>query len=317
MKKTLLSLFAAILLITVAVPSTFAATKPVVVSVDGKTVTLEEFTKLYKILEHSYIQAYGEDVMQQSINGKTVKQTLQEQLLQDYVNRELIKTYFVKNKITIDKKALEKELKDFMATVIKDADTAKFYKANGINSTFIKTVLTSEYNATKFNNLFVEALKKDTKKLEAAYAKEIVKVNARHILVADEATAKQTLARLQAGEDFATLAKELSIDPGSAVEGGSLGFFKKGVMVPEFEAAAFSTPVGQISQLVKTQFGYHIIKVDENTTLKSLIDMGADAKEIDTYKQEILTRLAKEQADAKLKALAKASKIAKYPDKIK
>lgn len=317
MKKILLSLFAAILLITAAVPSAFAATKPVVLSIDGKTVTLEEFTKLYKILEHSYIQAYGEDVMQQSFNGKTVKQSLQEQLMQDYVNRELIKTYFAKNKIQVDTKAIEKELKDFMATVAKDANTLKFYKANGIDSAFIKTVLTAEYNASKFNALFVESVKKDTKLLEATYAKEIVKVNARHILVADEATAKQTLAKLQAGEDFATLAKEISIDPGSAAEGGSLGFFKKGVMVPEFEAAAFSTPVGQISPLVKTQFGYHIIKVDEITTLKSLIASGADINEINTYKQEILTRLAKEQADAKLQSLAKASKIAKYMDKIK
>jgi len=87
-------------------------------------------------------------------------------------------------------------------------------------------------------------------------------VHARHILVPTEDEAKAVLAQLKAGADFATLAKEKSKDPGGA-EGGDLGYFTKEQMVPEFAAVAFKLDKGQISDPVKTQFGWHIIKVED------------------------------------------------------
>ncbi len=89
-------------------------------------------------------------------------------------------------------------------------------------------------------------------------------VRARHILVATEADANKVLADLKAGGDFAAIAKERSSDPGAAAQGGDLGFFKKGDMVPEFAAMAFSLKPGETSpKPVKTQFGWHVIKVEE------------------------------------------------------
>ncbi|HCR70325.1 MAG TPA: hypothetical protein DIW23_02680, partial [Anaerolineae bacterium] len=86
---------------------------------------------------------------------------------------------------------------------------------------------------------------------------------ARHILVADEQTANDVIARLQAGEDFAELAKELSTDTASAVQGGDLGWFGPGAMVPEFETAAFTLNApGDITLTpVQSSFGFHIIQL--------------------------------------------------------
>lgn len=85
----------------------------------------------------------------------------------------------------------------------------------------------------------------------------------RHILVADEATANQVVARLNAGEDFAAVAAQMSTDPGSKDKGGALGDVpsQNSGFVPEFETAMNALAVGQISAPVKTQFGYHIIQV--------------------------------------------------------
>jgi peptidyl-prolyl cis-trans isomerase C len=87
-------------------------------------------------------------------------------------------------------------------------------------------------------------------------------VHARHILVPTESEAKDIEAQLKSGADFATLAKQKSKDPGAA-EGGDLGYFTKDQMVPEFADAAFKLDKGQISDPVKTQFGWHIIQVED------------------------------------------------------
>ncbi len=90
-------------------------------------------------------------------------------------------------------------------------------------------------------------------------------VHARHILVQTEDEAKEIEAELKKGADFATLAKEKSKDPGAA-DGGDLGYFTKDQMVPEFSQAAFKLDKGQISDPVHTQFGWHIIKVEDKRT---------------------------------------------------
>ena len=86
------------------------------------------------------------------------------------------------------------------------------------------------------------------------------KIKCSHILVEKQSQAIAILDRIKQGEKFGKLAKELSIDSGSAKRDGNLGYFGRGKMVKEFETVAFSLEVGKISEPVKTQYGYHIIK---------------------------------------------------------
>jgi parvulin-like peptidyl-prolyl isomerase len=103
------------------------------------------------------------------------------------------------------------------------------------------------------------------RKLTEAWEAEpgVGSVHARHILVADEEAAKDILAQLEAGGDFAALAAEFSTDPSNKDAAGDLGFFGRGQMVPEFEAAAFDSPVGLVPEPVQTSFGWHVIEVLE------------------------------------------------------
>ena len=86
------------------------------------------------------------------------------------------------------------------------------------------------------------------------------KIKCSHILVAKQSEAIAILARIKAGEKFGKLAKELSTDTGSGKKDGNLGYFTKGKMVKPFEDAAFKLQIGEISNPVKSEFGYHIIK---------------------------------------------------------
>lgn len=134
--------------------------------------------------------------------------------------------------------------------------------------------------------------------------KEPEKFRARHILVDTEKEAKDILTRLKAGEDFATLAKEKSKDPGKE-KGGDLGFFSKGQLIPEFEQATLALEVGQISGVVKTQFGYHIIKLEEKQPAKE-----RTFEEVkDSIRQMLLSAKQKECFEALLKDLRAKNKV--------
>jgi len=128
-------------------------------------------------------------------------------------------------------------------------------------------------------------------------------VHARHILVETEEEAKQVVEELKKGADFADLAKKKSKDPG-ATDGGDLGFFTREQMVPEFSAAAFSLEPGKISEPVKSQFGWHVIKVEEKRNRKPP-DFDQVKPQIDSY----ITRKAQAEAVTKLRADAKIERL--------
>ena len=128
-------------------------------------------------------------------------------------------------------------------------------------------------------------------------------VHARHILVETEDEAKAVEDELKKGADFAELAKKKSKDPGAS-DGGDLGFFTKDQMVPEFSTVAFALEPGKISDPVKSQFGWHIIKVEEKRNRKAP-DFDQVKGQIETY----VTRKAQADYVAKLREAAKVERM--------
>ncbi|HXT09879.1 MAG TPA: peptidylprolyl isomerase [Roseiarcus sp.] len=129
-------------------------------------------------------------------------------------------------------------------------------------------------------------------------------IHARHILLPTEAAAKAALARVKAGEDFGKVATELSKDP--SAKGGDLGWFTKDRMVPEFAEAAFKLKKGEISEPVKTQFGWHIIQV-EDTRMKTFPPFDQVKEQASHYVQQ------KAQADI-VQQLRKDAKIERFDE---
>lgn len=126
-------------------------------------------------------------------------------------------------------------------------------------------------------------------------------VHARHILVKDEAKAKELIEELNKGGDFAKLAKENSIDP-SKENGGDLGYFVKSMMVPEFGDAAFALKKGEYTKTpVKTQFGYHIILVEDNRM--------QEKPKFDAVKEQVRAQLNQDLIRQMIDELRQANKV--------
>jgi len=129
-------------------------------------------------------------------------------------------------------------------------------------------------------------------------------VRARHILVPTEDEAKKALDRVKKGEDFAKVAAEISKDPGSGKEGGDLGYFTRDRMVKEFADAAFALKPGEVSGVVKSQFGYHIIKLEDRRT-QPVPPFEQVKEQLKTY----LVRKAQQDVVAKLRDGAKIQRF--------
>jgi peptidyl-prolyl cis-trans isomerase C len=132
-------------------------------------------------------------------------------------------------------------------------------------------------------------------------------VRARHILVESEDEAKTAQTRVKGGEDFAKVAGELSKDPGSKTDGGDLGFFTKDRMVEPFAEAAFKLEPGQVSDPVKSQFGWHVIKVEDRRS--------KPVPSFDEMKEQVETYLARKAQQDLIVGLRKDAKIERLDDK--
>lgn len=130
-----------------------------------------------------------------------------------------------------------------------------------------KTVIEAFLDKKAASRVSATDIKQEYEKLKQEASGE-QEVRARHILVEDEETALTLLERLEEGDDFADLAKELSTDKASAVAGGDLGYFTKDKMVDNFANAAFALEEGEISDPVQSEFGWHVIKVTDKRAKK-------------------------------------------------
>jgi len=206
----------------------------------------------------------------------------------------------------IDMKIVAKAAED---KKVADSDDFKKRMAFTRNRLLMDSLLASEGKAATTDEAMKKVYEEASKQISGEQ-----EVRARHILVETEDEAKGIVEELKKGADFAELAKKKSKDPGAS-DGGDLGFFTKEQMVPEFSAAAFALEPGKISDPVKSQFGWHVIKVEEKRNRKPP-DFDQVKGQIETY----VTRKAQAEYVGKLREAAKVERFdkpeetAKAPD---
>ncbi|MFF3103204.1 peptidylprolyl isomerase [Viridibacillus arvi] len=205
----------------------------------------------------------GEKITQSELNKELVSQYGTD-VLSTLITNKVIELEAVKKKITVSDKEIQAELDDlqnsyggkeaFEAALESNAMTLQDAKDN------IKTYLTTTKLIEPTIDITEKELKTYFKENKDTFSQE-EQVQASHILVEDKDTAQEVEKKIKKGEDFAELASEYSTDTASASNGGNLDYFGKGVMDEGFEKAAFSMKIDEISDPIKTDYGYHIIKV--------------------------------------------------------
>lgn len=213
------------------------------------------------------------------------------------VLKELITLTVLEDKYEVTDKQIEEELNTIKEQVGEEYE--EVLEMQGITEEDLKKDIK---NSLLQEAAVTEGIEVTDEEIKTYYDRMKTEIEARHILVEDEDTAKEVEKKLDKGEDFAKLAKEYSTDEGSAVQGGELGFFTVGSMIPEFEDKAFSMEVGDISEPVQSDYGFHIIEVTDKKEVEE--DVGT----LEENESEIRRKLVERKIDPQ-EAMEKMNKI--------
>ncbi len=288
-----------------------------VAKVDDQVISVTDYTKNFMIVEKSYKELYGEDIMSQAVGDKTVKDLVKGQILTNMVMELAVKKALMATGVTISPEQIQENYDKYMEQGLKDnKEQLDFYKANAIDEAFIKQQLEHQLYVNELKNQIAEKVNSGIKVDSTTFKSSIVKVGARHVLVKDQKLAEELLVKLQGGADFTAIAKEFSIEPGAKESGGDLGFFGHGAMVKPFEDAAFALKTGEISGVVETEFGFHIIKSEGVKTLQDLETEGALPEEIKALGDGIISAMVDAAFTQQIEAFKSKAVIETFPEAI-
>jgi len=233
------------------------ATAQLAARVNGVGIALDAYNRQAAQAQAALTQSGGLDLKTSA--GQDTLKSLKQQVLDQMINDVVVSMQADREGI----KVTDDDLNVRLAQMIQDAGSV-----DNLNAYLTKNQLSlGDLCSQVRNQLLGEAM---LNRVTAAIPTNAEQVHALHILVATAQTADAVRQQLVAGKDFATLAKQYSQDEASKANGGDLGWFPKGVMDPNFETVAFQLKIGEISQVVQTQFGFHIIKVLEHDNSRPL-----------------------------------------------
>ncbi len=257
----------------------------------------------------------GQGISRADLDRKLESSPAAKQALTQMVQQALLDQYARDKHVDVSQAEIDKREADLRAKY-PPGQFEQIVKQQGYTEQDVQNILKGQIVLEKAVGPQIHVSESDIKayfdKNHAVFDKP-EQVRARHILVTNEATARQVLAKLKAGGSWDALAKQYSTDPSTKDKGGELGFFGKGQMVPQFQDAAFNAKVGQIVGPVKSPFGYHIIQVEE----KKPATKASLASAHDQIKQQLTQTQQGQQYPIFLQQLRSTAKIEVYDDRYK
>jgi parvulin-like peptidyl-prolyl isomerase len=223
--------------------------------VNNQPVSLQEYEAQVALAASALSEQQSFDP--QTTEGQAALLQLHRQILDSMIDQTLIEQAAAREGIVVPMEKVEAE----MSRLIGD-DAVQFdewLKTNDMTRESFKAQLQRQLLSAAFQEYIV-----------GSFPPEVEQVHARHILVTSETEAMDVLVKLRSGESFATLAQEYSQDRATKDQGGDLGFFPRGIMPTEIELVSFALDPGQVSGIVQSDFGYHIIEVLEKDPKKAV-----------------------------------------------
>lgn len=244
-------------------------------------------------------KASDKEVIATTKSGEITKQDLYEEM-KDAIGPQVIENMLLQQALETEYKITDKELKEEIKKQ-KDVfgDNFDMYlEQNGITEAFFEKNVKSQMLQKKM----VDSLEVSEEDVAQGLERAKTELHARHIVVPDEETAKEVIQKIKDGGDFAALAKEYSTEPVAQETGGDLGWFGPGKMLQEFEDAAYALKKGELSEPVKTSYGYHVIELLDTRKAET-------EKTEEELKAEIENSLKGVLFEAKLQELIKAADV--------
>lgn len=316
MKNIALTFMVAILVFTTACNK---GPEGVVAKVNDVEISQDDFDRDYAAQANNRIlMSNNADILEEGIDqnpGITVGQEIRRQVLENLIQMEVVKQDANKRNIKVDENKITEQINAVKEQLGGEEVFNEQLKTVGMTPEFYENYVRNQVLMNEYYQALLKEFEADDKQLEKYYndhKDEYFTATASHILVADVDEANKIKKELDKGADFAEMAKEKSLDP-SAAQGGELGTFNNGQMVQPFNDALKVMKKGEISDPVKTEYGYHIIKLIDKKP-RSFKDLKDELKQ--TYTQEkVKEYVDKLQKDAKIKRYLDPKDDYKLPEK--
>lgn len=269
--------------------------KNIVAVVNGSEIELEVFDKYYAMQSYDFEKEFGESIWDVEQDGKTMREIRQEQTLDYLIRVQLIESYLNDKGKTVSSSVIDEAYNKYMDSIKNDEELKSYFTANGLDEAFLKRFLENQYYLRTYEDLLLEEISNDEEALKFLFEDKIIRYKTRHILLEDQASVDEVLQLLNDEEnpaDFSDMARIYSVHSTSAVKGGDLGYVLIGNMPKAYEDVALTIEPYTVSEPVQTEYGYHIIFVDDRQMLQDMIDSGMPEEEIETYKNDIIGNYA-------------------------
>lgn len=283
--------------------------KTIVAKVDGENITKAEFDKIFEVFKTQVEMNQDPSIWEKDYEGKKYIDLAKEQVLEQMISDKIQLHKANEMGITASDEEINEEVDKWKKLFNSEEKYTEFLTSLKMDEAYFKENLKKDLMINKVKEKLTQEVEVTDNELADYYGSHInlfYRVKASHILLDTEEEAKKILERVKAGEDFNALAKEFSTDPSAKENSGDLGYFRHGEMVEPFEEAAFALKAGEISDLVKSDYGYHIIKVEDKT-----VDKFEDVK--DELKTTMQTDKKNENYNTFLEEMKSKAKIEKFP----